>query len=67
MNYSYFVDILDAGDELMEHSGCFFFVDSFVLDDVVEELSPFHELHHQEQLFRGFDDLVQLDDVWVSD
>lgn len=51
----------------MEHAGGFGFVDAFAVDDVVEELPLFHELHHQEQLFRGFDDLVELHDVGVPD
>ena len=36
-------------------------------DDVVEELSILHVLHDEEELFGGFDDLVELDDVGVSD
>ena len=34
-----------------------------LLYDVVEQLAIADILHHQEQLLRGFDDLVQLDDV----
>lgn len=51
----------------MEHASCFGFVDAFAVDDMVEELPLFHELHDEEQLFGGFDDLVELDDVGVPD
>ena len=48
MDDSYFVNVLDACDELVEHAGCLCLVDALVLNDIVEEFAPFHELHHQE-------------------
>ena len=67
MHDAYFMDILDAGDELVEHFSCFSFRDSLVLDDVIEELALFHELHDQKELFRCFDDFVKLDYMGVPD
>ena len=39
----------------------------FALDDVVEQLPALHVLHYQEELLRGFDYLVELNDVEVAD
>ena len=39
----------------------------FAFDDIVKKFSAFHILHDQKELFRGFDDLIQLDDVGMSD
>jgi hypothetical protein len=67
MDDSNLVDVLDAGDELMEHAGGFRLTDTFVLDDIVEELALFHELHNKEELFGSFDDFVKLHNVRVPD
>lgn len=40
---------------------------SLVRDDIVKQLSILAELHYQKQFALRLDDLVELDDVWVSD
>ena len=35
-------------------------VDSFIVDDVIEELTFFHELSDKEELFGSLDDFVEL-------
>ena len=67
MHNSNFMNVLDPWDELVEHSSSLQFIDPLALDDVVEQFSPFHELHHQKKLFRGFDQFVELDDIGVTD
>ena len=67
MDDANFMDVLDAGDKLVEHFSGFGLGDSLVLDDVVEELALFHELHDQEELFRSFDDFIKLDYMGVPD
>ena len=61
------VDVLNPTDDLLEHFAGFVFFHPLLLNDVVEELSAFHELHNQKQMFGGFDDFVELDDVGVAD
>lgn len=56
-----FMDVLNPIDNLMEEFSRFLLLDSFALDDIVEELSILHELHNQKELFGGFDDLIELD------
>lgn len=67
MDDSDFVDILDAGNELMKHFSSFRLPDSLVLDDMIEQLALFHELHDQEKLFGCFDDFIKLDYMRVPD
>lgn len=44
---SKFVDIFDAGDELLIHLGRFLFLKSPVLDDMLEELAARAVFHDQ--------------------
>ena len=67
MNDPYFMNILYCRDELVKHSNGFSLVDSFVLNDIVEELAFLHVLHNKKKLFRCFDYLVELHNVGVPD
>jgi len=42
------MNILNAIDKLMEHLNSLFFLNAFILDDVLKELPIFHVLHYQE-------------------
>lgn len=61
------VDVLDPADDLLKHFAGLVLAHFLSLHDVIEELSLLHVLHHQEEMLRGFDDLVQLDNVGVTD
>lgn len=61
------MDILDSTDDLLEYSAGIPFVHPLLLHDVVEQFPALHVLHHQEEMFGRFDDLVQLDDVGMPD
>ena len=60
-----FVNILDAGDDLLEETACFVFLQALALDDVVEELTAVCVLHDEEELSRRFNNLVKLYHVGV--
>ena len=66
MHNSNVVKILDSRNKLKEHPSCFGFTYSFILDDVVEQLSLLHELHDQEELLGSLYYLVELDYVGVA-
>ena len=66
VHYIEFVNVLDSIDYLLEEPASFLLLDSLVGNNVVEQFSAGGVLHNQKQLFRGFDDFVQLDDVYVS-
>ena len=59
------VEVLYAREELLVEFAGFFVLQSFLLDDELEELATTGILHDQEELPVGFDDLVELDDVGV--
>jgi hypothetical protein len=52
------MDVLDTCHDLVKEAGGLEILNTLVLHDVIEQLSPVGELHHQEQLFRGLDDLA---------
>lgn len=58
---------LHPGEDLLEEPPGPFLCQLSVLDDVVEQLSARDVLHDHEDVGRGGDDLVQLDDVWVTE
>lgn len=60
------VQILQAIHELTEHFFGFFFEEEFLLDDVLVELPVFAVLEIEVGFALGFLDVVELDDVWVS-
>ena len=37
-----------------------------LLCDVIEELSPSAVFHHQEEVLRGLNYLVELDEIWMA-
>ncbi len=52
------VDVLDAGNELVEHFGCFGLLETLAVDNVVKEFPFLHELHDEEELFGCLDDFI---------
>ena len=66
MNDPKFVSVFDATDNLFEDFASFFFSHSLFINDIVKKFSVFHVLHNKEEMFRGFNDLEKLNDVWVS-
>ena len=58
MNDIQLVNILHTTNNLLEHPTCLVFGNLFHLDDVVEQLTVLHVLHHEEQLFGCLDYLV---------
>lgn len=61
------MNVLDASNDLLEESTRVSLLDAGVLDDVVEEFSSDCVLHDEVELFGRFDDLIQLNDIWVPD
>jgi hypothetical protein len=51
----------------MEETACFLVLQLFLRDDVIKQLSTRYILHYQEQLSSSFDNLIQLNDVRMSD
>ena len=51
----------------MQKSAGFLVLHSLFFDDVVEKFATWSVLHDEKQLPAGFNDLVELDDVRVSD
>lgn len=62
-----FVYVLDPVDELLEEPRSLHFLDSFSLNDVVEELSLFGVFHDEEELLVVFENLVELYDVGMPE
>jgi hypothetical protein len=67
MHDAKFMEVFNAADDLLEKFACLWFLELLLLHDVVKEFTSTHELHNQEELFRGLDDLEQLDNVGMSD
>jgi hypothetical protein len=60
-------DVFNASNDLLEESACLLLFNPLHLDDVVKKLAALGIFHNQVQLLLGFDDLVELDDLRVSD
>lgn len=67
MHYSKFVSIFDSTDDLFKYFTGFLFIHFLFADNIVEQLTILHVLHHQEEMFGGFNDFIKLDDVGMSD
>ena len=61
------VQILDSWDEFPVEDGSLLLVESSVAHDEVKEFSSIRMLHDHEQFFLSFNDLVELDNIWMSD
>lgn len=59
------VNVLDSTDDLLEHFAGFFLIHTLFAHNIIEQLSIFHVLHDEKQMLWGFDDFVELDDVWM--
>ena len=57
------MDIVDAGNELLEVLAGMSFFESLVFYYDLKELSTLCVFHHQEEIVVSFDDLVELDNV----
>lgn len=53
-----FMNIFDATDDLLEDLAGLLLLHPLLADDVIEELSPLHVLHHQEEMLGRLDDLI---------
>ena len=65
MRYAQFTEVLDAGDQLLEQPASFFFSETRLRSDVVEQLSIAAVFHYQEDATFGLDNFVKLDYVRV--
>lgn len=63
MNNSELMKILDARDYLLEKLACFSLLQSSVLYDIIEQLSPTCVFHDKIELLRSLDNLVKLYDI----
>jgi hypothetical protein len=61
------VDILNAGVYLLEKLAGLVLLQTSVCYDIVEELTSTGVLHDEVQLLGRFNDLIELNDVWVTD
>ena len=57
------VDVVDAGDQLLEILASLPFFESLVLHDQVEKFAALHELHDQVEILLCLDNLVDLHNV----
>lgn len=60
------VQVLDASDELSIKFGCLFFLKARVSDDEVEKLSTVGIFHDHKEFLISFDDLIELNNVWMA-
>jgi hypothetical protein len=67
VNNFQFMTVLDTADDLIEYLTSFILIHSLLLDDVVKQFSPTKKLHDQEKIFWRFNDLIQLDDIGMTD
>lgn len=61
------MNIFNSTDDLLKYFASFILFHAFFTDNIIEQLSPLHKLHDQEQMFWGLDDLVKLNDVGMAD
>lgn len=61
------VAVFDSINDRCDGVPGFILIEVFLLDDNVEELSTLHELHHKVEVFSVFENVKQLDDIWVID
>lgn len=66
MNDSIFVDVLNTSKYLLHELDGFSLIESFFLDDVVEQLSTFCVFHNEMNVCFSLNDFVQLDNVGMS-
>jgi len=60
-------DVLNTSNDLLEESACFLLLDPLHLDYVVKKLAALSIFHNQVQFFLGLNDLIELNDLRVSD
>ena len=61
------MQILNALNQLPEKLTRLILFQLLLLHDMFEQLAFCHVFHHKEQLFGSLYDLVELDEVWVTD
>ena len=67
MNNVQLMYVVNTRDYLLEKLTSLFFLKPSVCYYVIEQLSPTGILHDQIKLLRGFNDLIKLNDVRMSD
>ena len=67
MNHIVSVAIIHSTDNLLEESPSILLLQFAVLDDVVKQFPARDVLHYHEDVRGGADDLVQLDDVGMTE
>lgn len=60
------VQILDAGENLVEKATGLGVLEPALFDDVIKELATGCILHYQEKLFASLNDLIQLHNIRVT-
>jgi len=66
MSYEVVVGVVDSADDLLEEEPCIFLADLIELD-VVVQFASLGQLHDDEYVVAGVQDLVKLDDIVVVD
>ena len=61
------MNVFNTRDDLLVHFGCFFFLKSPILDDVLEELTTRAVLHDEIEVIVVLYHFIQLNHMWVSD
>lgn len=67
MANSNLVDVLNPRNDLLEEPACLLLLKPLSFDDIVEQLASVCVFHDEEQLARGLDDFIELNDIGVSD
>lgn len=60
MANTYFMDVLDSGNNLLKETTGFCFFQSLAFNDEIEQLATTGVLHDQEQLSGRLDDLIRV-------
>lgn len=67
MNYPDPAYILNASNDLLEETTCFVFTNSPCLYYIIKEFSTAGIFHYEIKGMLGFNDLVELDHMWMPD
>lgn len=67
MNNSIFMDILNSRQNLLHKLDGFLLIESFSLDDIIEQLSTLCIFHYKVNVGFRLDDLIELDDIGMPE
>lgn len=63
MNNSQFMNVFNSTDNLLEYLTGLIFIHPLLIYNIIKKLSSLHVLHHQKQMLRRFNNLIELNDI----